>query len=100
MAKPAKNSLKGNKKASADELAASKLTIIDSGHKVYKAIDLKTVCGERRVGWHYGEESDVTCEWCLRGEEKGALQVPPGRFDLTDEDKDKLPVADLELFQG
>ena len=65
MAKP-KNTAFSSTKQSADDLAVSRLVIITSlGHRISRAINSKTVCGEYRTPWHYGEAKDVSCKQCL-----------------------------------
>lgn len=78
MAKDRRNAKTAYTKAKAAELAVSKLVIITGkGHRVSKSIQLSADCGVRRVGWHYGETNDVTCEHCLDGSRYDDIIVPP-----------------------
>lgn len=50
------------------------------------------------------ELTPLTPEWHAKGEEievaLGLIEVPPGRFELTDEEIANLPVLDLSEFLG
>lgn len=51
-------------KTSKEPEVSKLLMLTGEGHKIAKASDTKSVCGVKRIGWHYGTASDVTCKRC------------------------------------
>jgi hypothetical protein len=68
-------------------------TRISEGHKITNPISGKTDCGEYIIGWHFGLEKDITCNFCLIGLESDKSLVArttseDGRFDTYGDDDD------------
>lgn len=96
MGKDAKTAEK-KKEVFQGEYDSSKLVMITGdGHKVANTVDGYAICGVERIGWRFGEDRHVSCKFCRDGVRQDDLVVPPGQFELTDEDIAELPVLDVE----